>query len=196
MKKNNVIFAGMSLFLVLLFAGCASTPKFQNVVSGSTWTFDEDGIAVVVSFVDAMTAELTIDIAPIDGSYIDVDSSGKNGKLTILEKWEDAKLQFAANMLQVGTYGTAEFSLFKQLSGNSGRNSVANTKWQDRTTGIPVELNFLPDGKATAEAHVKTSGTYKFISANTIAITSDYGRDLLTISGNELHFEGFILTRK
>lgn len=185
----------MGLFLSLLFAGCASTPKFQNVVSGTTWAYNENGFAVAVSFVDTKTAEMTIDVAPVDGSYIDVDSSGKNGKLTIME-WNDAKLQFAANMLQVGTYGTDEFSLFKQVSQSIARNSVANTKWQDRTTGIPIDLNFLPDGKATAEAHLKASGTYKFISADTIAVTSDYGQDVLTLSGNELLFEEYTLTKK
>jgi hypothetical protein len=195
MKRNTVVCAGMLLLLVLFFAGCASAPKFQNTVSGTSWSYgpDEDGMTVSVSFADAKNAELKIDVAPVAGSYIDVDKSGKNGALTIL-KWEEAKMQFAETMLQVGKYGTSEFTLLKRLSENNGTSTVANSKWRNRT-GLPTELNFLPDGKVSAELHMKASGTYAFTSADTIVITSDYGRDVLKISDGGLLFENFTLTK-
>ncbi|MDR3355958.1 MAG: hypothetical protein LBO04_02095 [Spirochaetaceae bacterium] len=196
MKRNTFVCAGMILLLVLFFAGCASVPKFQNTVSGTSWSYgpDEDGMTVFISFTSAKNAEITMDVEPIAGSYIDVDKSGKNGALTIL-KWEGAKMQFAETMLQVGRYGTNEFTLFKRLSENSDRSTVANSRWRNRTD-LPIELNFLSDGKATAELHMKVSGTYKFTSADTIVITSDYGLDMLKIVDNGLTFEDFTLTKK
>jgi hypothetical protein len=195
MKRNAVVFTGMIPLLVLLFAGCASAPKFQNTISGTRWSYgpDEDGLTVFVSFTDQKNAEIKMDVNPVGGSYVDVDSSGKNGALTIL-KWEEAKMQFAETMLQVGKYGTSGFALFKQVSENSGNSTVVNSKWRNRT-GLPWELNFLPNGQASAELHMEASGTYTFISADTIVITSDYGRDVLKISGGDLLFEDFTLTK-
>jgi hypothetical protein len=173
--KKPLFLIGKSIFLLvaaMYMASCASAPKIANTVAGSTWTYgpDEDGLSAKITFTDDKKVAFAANQSPVEGAYHDVDSNGKNGKITFLD-FEDAKLAFAATMLQLGKYGTPEFTLLTKINDGNNPASLLGSKWsmQDRN-GILLTVSFLPDGKVLFEGSIDTSGTYRYLSAGFISL--------------------------
>jgi uncharacterized protein affecting Mg2+/Co2+ transport len=200
--KRNLFLVGKIIVLLVVamyMASCASAPKIANTVAGSTWTYgpDEDGLSAKITFTDDKTVAFAANQSPVEGTYHDVDANGKNGKITILD-FDDAKLAFAATMLQLGKYGTPEFTLLSKINDGNNPASLLGSKWsiQD-SSGIVVTVSFLADGKVLAEGNIETSGTYRYLSAGFISLKLDnVGTITLTETPDGLQMNQLTFTKR